>query len=128
MKTLKEMKIGSEPDETADYWEERDQINKWIADLESVENDISDSQRIFTQKRVTVDTLKNQAAPILANSQNGISENLKNITEQLQHEHQEIEGMINEAYDMQDEVNRIKSDMGECDITVNIQMRKNELI
>lgn len=43
MKTLKEMKIGSEPDETADYWEERDQINKWIADLESVENDISDS-------------------------------------------------------------------------------------
>jgi len=26
LKTLKEMKIGSEPDDTADYWEEREAI------------------------------------------------------------------------------------------------------
>lgn len=47
MRTLKEMKIGSEPDETADYWEERTQIDQWIIDLESVKNDISDSQKSF---------------------------------------------------------------------------------
>ena len=33
LKTLNEMKIGSEPDESADYWEERAAIDKNIAAL-----------------------------------------------------------------------------------------------
>jgi hypothetical protein len=31
---LKEMKNGSEPDEHADYWEEKRQIDKHIRDIE----------------------------------------------------------------------------------------------
>ena len=114
MKTLTEMKIGSEPDATADYWEERGRIDQWIVDLESVKNDISDSSKGFRQKRADVDAIKKQAA------QNNSPENLKKLCDKLQKDHEEIEGMINEAFDMQDEVNRIKGDMGECDITVNI--------
>ena len=30
LKTLQEMKIGAEPDESADYWEERKTIEKQI--------------------------------------------------------------------------------------------------
>ena len=30
LKTLQEMKIGSEPDESADYWEERKTIDQHI--------------------------------------------------------------------------------------------------
>jgi len=47
MRTLTEMKIGSEPDETADYFEEIAHIDKWIMDLESTKNNISDSNQSF---------------------------------------------------------------------------------
>jgi hypothetical protein len=30
LRTLEEMKNDSEPDASADYWEERAQINQWI--------------------------------------------------------------------------------------------------
>ena len=36
LKTLGEMKIGSEPDESADYWEERKTIDQQIAALKKV--------------------------------------------------------------------------------------------
>lgn len=34
---------------------------------------------------------------------------------------------MNQAYDCRDEVNDIKKDMGDCDIPVNIQVRRNEV-
>ena len=36
LKTLNEMKIGSEPDESADYWEERKTIDQQITALKKV--------------------------------------------------------------------------------------------
>jgi len=36
LRTLDEMKKGSTPDETADYWEERKDIEKWIEGLQKV--------------------------------------------------------------------------------------------
>jgi len=33
LETLKEMKNGSEPDESADYWEEKKKIVKWTTAL-----------------------------------------------------------------------------------------------
>ena len=36
LKGLAEMKIGSEPDESADYWEERQTIDQHIAALKKV--------------------------------------------------------------------------------------------
>ena len=35
LETLKEMKIGAEPDDSADYWEERNKINTWISELKN---------------------------------------------------------------------------------------------
>jgi len=33
LETLKEMKTGSEPDDSADYWEERTKIMNWTSDM-----------------------------------------------------------------------------------------------
>jgi len=38
-----------------------------------------------------------------------------------------VEEKLNEAYDVRDEVNDIKKDMGECEIPVNIALRRSEL-
>lgn len=38
-----------------------------------------------------------------------------------------MESKLNEAYDVRDEVNDIKKDMGECEIPVNIALRRSEL-
>ena len=35
LKTLQEMKIGSTPDESADYWEERKKIDQNTSDLQN---------------------------------------------------------------------------------------------
>ena len=34
LETLREIKVGSTPDESADYWEERNDIDRWIEELE----------------------------------------------------------------------------------------------
>ena len=41
LESCKEMKIGSEPDDTADYWEERTKINTWTTDLKKTQSDLS---------------------------------------------------------------------------------------
>jgi hypothetical protein len=61
MKTLKEMKIGSEPDETADYWEERERIDQWIGDLDKVNADIDGSFKNFNRKRADIDIIEKEA-------------------------------------------------------------------
>jgi len=38
-----------------------------------------------------------------------------------------VEEKLNEAYDVRDEVNDIRKDMGECEIPVNIALRRSEL-
>lgn len=40
LKTLAEMKIGAEPDESADYWEERKTIEQHITALKRVKQKI----------------------------------------------------------------------------------------
>lgn len=39
----------------------------------------------------------------------------------------DLDEKLNQAYDVRDEVNDIKKDMGECEIPVNIAMRRSEL-
>jgi hypothetical protein len=41
IETLKEMKNGAEPDDTADYWEERTKINTWSSDLKKTQADLT---------------------------------------------------------------------------------------
>ena len=41
LETLKEMKIGSEPDDSADYWDERNKISTWTVDLKKTQADLT---------------------------------------------------------------------------------------
>ena len=50
LKTCEEMKTGSLPDESADYWEERKNIDKWIANLKKAEKDLNKIEAEFKVK------------------------------------------------------------------------------
>ena len=54
-------------------------------------------------------------------------DDLIRINENLKTNHLELEALLNEAYDQQDEVVRIKKEFKECEIPVNIGHRKNEI-
>jgi hypothetical protein len=41
LESLKEMKIGAAPDDSADYWEERNKINTWISELKNAQADLA---------------------------------------------------------------------------------------
>jgi len=40
-----EMKIGAEPDESADYWEERKKIDEWLTDLKKLQSEVTKLER-----------------------------------------------------------------------------------
>jgi predicted nuclease with TOPRIM domain len=50
LETLNEMKKGSTPDESADYWEERKDIEKWIDVLEKQDAALKNIQKIYDEK------------------------------------------------------------------------------
>ena len=59
---------------------------------------------------------------------NGIAiEGMKRLYEQIKATNEEIDSNLQDTYDCQDEVNRIKKEMAECEIPVNIAVRRNEL-
>jgi len=47
LETLQEMKNGSEPDDTADYWEERKKINQNTSDLKNCRDKIDGFQTVY---------------------------------------------------------------------------------
>ena len=49
--TLDEMQKGSEPDSSADYWEEKDAIDKNLSDLKQLEEDMSGAMKAFQKKK-----------------------------------------------------------------------------
>lgn len=51
LKTLQEMKIGSEPDESADYWEERKTIAQQIQDLTKVKSKLEQLGKTYNKKK-----------------------------------------------------------------------------
>lgn len=52
---------------------------------------------------------------------------LKLQATELQALQQDLYNKLNNAYDVRDEVDRIKKDMGSCEIPVNIALRRSEL-
>lgn len=58
MKTLQEMKTGAEPDESADYWEERKKIDQWTSDLHTVDTKLDKLQKVYTKKKADIDAAK----------------------------------------------------------------------
>lgn len=61
METLSEMKKGSVPDKSADYWEEREDIDKWTVSLEEQDETLRALKNTYTAKDALVKDLAAQA-------------------------------------------------------------------
>ena len=56
MKTLQEMKNGSEPNDTADYWEERKKIDRSTVNLKTQTTKFSSLQKVYQSKKLDIET------------------------------------------------------------------------
>ena len=57
LQTLSEMKNGSEPDESADYWEERKKIDQNTGDLKNCRDKLDKLQKVYQKKKADIDGL-----------------------------------------------------------------------
>jgi len=121
MQTLQEMKNGAEPDDTADYWEERKKIDQNMTDVKKLKGDFGTLQQAFQKKKGDI-----EAAAANAKKATDIDA-LAQVARDLQAIRDDVDEKLNQAYDIRDEVQDIKKDMGECELPVNIGMRRHEL-
>ena len=121
LKTNQEMQYGAVPDETADYWEEKDKIAQNISSLVNAKNKLHDIDSTINQKE---NELKTAIAKSKKTQDNAT---LTKIETGILNERQDVEEILNNAFDINDEVQEIKAKMGECEIPVNIAMRENEI-
>lgn len=115
------MKLGSTPDESADYWEERADIDKWIAVLEQADANIKRIATIYDDKekkfkQLFADYKKSSDIP-----------SLQNVLSELKTEQEATMNLLEETYDNQDVVVGTQKEMSDCQIPVNIRMRANEI-
>jgi uncharacterized coiled-coil DUF342 family protein len=118
---LQEMKNGAEPDDTADYWEERKKIDQNMSDVSKLKLDFGKLQQAFQKKKGDI-----EAAAANARKAADIDA-LAQVARDLQAIRDDVDEKLNQAYDIRDEVQDIKKDMGECELPVNIGMRRAEL-
>ena len=119
--TNDEMKIGAAPDETADYWEERKTIDRHLISLKEDKDKLND----LDKKHLALDKLTaNTMAQIKKNPE---IETMKDLIKKLDKEAAQVDTLVNDVFDVKDEVDDIKKQMGECEIPVNIAMRRSEL-
>ena len=115
------MKNGSEPDDTADYWDEKTAITENITNLINAKNKLHDIEEATNKKEIDVKNL------VAKSKKTGDNETLTKIENSISDERANVEDILNQIYDTNDDVNAIKEKMGECEISVNIQMRENEI-
>lgn len=121
MKTCLEMKAGSTPDESADYWEERKNIEKWIDNLKKATAEVEAVEAVFKDKEAQVREFAQQSKKcpdVKAQDK---------LCKEMQAAAEEIEGLANKTFDAQDLVNETIKEMDDCQIPVNRQMRANEI-
>ena len=58
--TLKEMRTGSGPDETADYCDERQSIERNLQDLQKIRQELNKMEQDFSKKKDDIDYLKDE--------------------------------------------------------------------
>ena len=115
------MKKGSTPDESADYWEERKDIDRWIdvltiqiAEIKKIKAQYEEKEKTF--KNLQAETKKAQDIP-----------SKQALRDSLQKESKETQELLEKAYDCQDAVVGTQKEMSDCQIPVNIKMRANEI-
>ena len=92
------MKNGSEPDDTADYWEERTSIAANITDLINAKNRLHDIEESANKKEADVKALK------VKSRKTGDNDTLSKIENQISDERANVEDLLNQLYDTNDDV------------------------
>ena len=78
LSTLHEMKLGSEPDASADYWEHRDQIDRHTSELNEIKDRLEQLAKDITAKKSEFEALDNDQRHN-SNDVQAIGEDLKII-------------------------------------------------
>lgn len=121
LSTLREMEIGAGPDKTADYWEEREQIKKHIAALTAIGASLESLGKVHAKKKGEFDEMQ---ARLRRNQDN---DGLQRLAGDLKTASIALQAALNTCFDARDGVNGIKDEMGDCEIPVNISVRRNEV-
>jgi hypothetical protein len=102
------MKIGAEPDDTADYWEERKNIERRIKAL-------TQGQVLCTNLDAEVKRADKKIQSILADTKvPGESSDLLKATQDLQKLKATVENLLNDAYDIRDLYDDTNKEMDDC--------------
>jgi hypothetical protein len=121
LNTLREMEIGAGPDKTADYWEEREQIKKHIEALTVIRVSLEQLGKVHAKKKGEFDEMQ---ARLRKNQDN---DGLQKLAADLRKASIDLQEHLNACFDTRDGVNNIKDEMGDCEIPVNISVRRNEV-
>lgn len=116
------MKTGSVPDDSADYWEERKSIDKWIKDLKDSVSKLETAEDSFKTKDAKFRELQGDYKKSMSNLES--LKKLKDIVAELK---QEVGELLEGVYDVQDVVTATQKEMGDCQIPVNIKVRAKEI-
>lgn len=121
LQTLREEKNGSSPDDTADYWEERHKIDRNTVEVNNCRTKFSSLLTVYQRKKEEISQAENTLKKIVD------IDGLARHADDLENIRIDLEDKLNDAYDIRDELKEIKKNMGECEIPVNVAMRRNEL-
>lgn len=119
--TLEEMTKGAEPDETADYWEEREKIEKQRGELENVQAKLAELEK---ERAASVTALEGVKKAL--KKAGGDVAALERTLQDSKQAQADLDDRVQAAVDLREEVDAVKKEMAECGIPVNIQVRRNE--
>ena len=117
------MKTGAEPDEDADYWEERKMIEKHIADMEEAQINLEEINSKFENKSAAFDEVQTQIKEITEGDIGSQERALANLAKNKCL----LEDLMNEFCDVEDVFSTTRQEMDECQIPVNIALRASEV-
>lgn len=121
VKTLDAMKADSEPDKSADYWEERESINKAMAVMKDLQGRTAGLLEMQKKNKEKSEQLAQQ---LVKTSNTG---ELKKISDQYEELLEGFESTMNAAYDYRDAFDNTKKSLGDFSLPANIKLRQNEI-
>jgi hypothetical protein len=121
IKTLDAMKADSEPDKSADYWEERESINKAMVVIKDLQGKTAGLLEMQKKNKEKSEQLAQQ---LVKTSNTG---ELKKISDQYEELLEGFESTMNAAYDYRDAFDNAKKSLGDFSLPANIKLRQNEI-
>lgn len=79
--TIAEMQKETEPDASADYWDEKDKLKRWLARLDEIKDDLDRLNKFKQRKQAEVEALTKSEIDGLDND--GLAQKLKDYQEHL---------------------------------------------